>query len=532
MGAVLGKGDAIGIERARFRAFVSYSHADAAIAKKLHQKIETYKLPKLLRAMQPEGERDGRLGRLFRDREDLPAALDLSESVKAALSQSLALIVLCSPNAKSSPWVAKEIDLFRQLHPDRPILAALVKGEPKDAFPEALLRAGEPLAADLRKEGDGWRLGMLKLIAGVAEIPLDALIRRDTQRHIRSVMTVTLATTLGLIFMIGMTVFAIQQRNEAQHQQAQAERLIEYMLTDLRTKLKSVGRLDVMTDVNEQAMDYYEYQSDLSDMSIDSLERRARILHAMGEDDEKRSNLAMASEKFDQAYRMTEVLLARDPGNPKRIFGHAQSEYWVGYIAYLKKDWRETEERWRNYEALASRLLKIDNRKKEWLREAGYAQGNLCTLSIESNRPATVSIRKCYDALKRMKSVLELGQADQKSLMDVANRYGWMALAVEADLDYSLGLKYRRDHEKIVDDLLANDPKNAELKDTWLTAQMSMAQSEVRLTQRTAAESRLLAAAKIARELTQLDGNNNLWKTRLTQIETQIAEISKQGPNK
>ena len=71
-------------------------------------------------------------------------------------------------------------------------------------------------------------------------------------------MAVTGGALAALLAMTGMTIFAIQSRNEAQHQQAEAEGLVEYMLTDLRSELKGVGRLDVMTKVNERAMDYYE----------------------------------------------------------------------------------------------------------------------------------------------------------------------------------------------------------------------------------------------------------------------------------
>ncbi|WP_373490578.1 TIR domain-containing protein, partial [Parasphingorhabdus sp.] len=307
----------------RFRAFVSYSHADAAIAQKLHRKIETYRLPRRLRADRITDAGDGRLGRIFRDREDLPAAEDLSQSVKQALAESQVLIVICSPDARASIWVAREIELFRSLHPGRPVLAALVRGEPEEAFPALLLAGSEPLAADLRKQGDGWRLGFLKIIAGIADVPLDALVQRDAARRIRRVMAVTGGALVALVAMIGMTIFAIQSRDEAQRQQAEAEGLVEYMLTDLRAGLKGVGRLDVMTDVNERAMDYYEGQGDLSDMPAESLERRARIFHAWGEDDEKRGDMDEALEKFTKAHRVTETLLNRDPDNPDRIFAHA-----------------------------------------------------------------------------------------------------------------------------------------------------------------------------------------------------------------
>ena len=117
--------------------------------------------PKRLAGTEGEdGEVPARLTPIFRDRDELPAAGDLSERVRAALAVSRNLIVVCSPHSAASPWVAKEIATFRELHPDRPIFTAIVEGEPDQCFSPALLEGGaEPLAADLRKEGDGRRLG-------------------------------------------------------------------------------------------------------------------------------------------------------------------------------------------------------------------------------------------------------------------------------------------------------------------------------------------------------------------------------------
>ena len=171
---------------AGYVAFISYSHRDAAIGRWLHRRLETYRMPKrLVGAAGEHGQVPARLTPIFRDRDELPAAGDLSEKVRAALAVSDNLIVVCSPDAAASPWVAKEIETFRELHPDRPIFAAIVEGEPDQCFPPALRDGGiEPLAADLRKEGDGRRLGVLKLVAGLAGVGLDALVQRDAARRI------------------------------------------------------------------------------------------------------------------------------------------------------------------------------------------------------------------------------------------------------------------------------------------------------------------------------------------------------------
>ncbi len=473
-GAHLGDAEKSDPHAVRFRAFVSYSHADAAIAQKLHRKIETYRLPHHLRDHETVDPDNGRLGRIFRDREDLPAAADLSESVKQALAGSQALIVICSPDARASIWVAKEIELFRALHPERPVLAAVVRGEPEEAFPVALLDGAEPLAADLRKEGDGWRLGFLKIVAGIAGVSLDALVQRDAARRIRRVMAVTGGALVALLAMIGMTIFAIQSRNEAQHQQAEAEGLVEYMLTDLRTELKGVGRLDVMTKVNERAMDYYEGQGDLSAMPAESLERRARILHAMGEDDEKRGDLDKALAKFTEAHRVTEALLARDPDNPDRIFGHAQSEYWVGYIAYLKKDWATTERYWQGYKMFSDRLVTADPKNPMWLQEAGYAEGNLCTFQLSGPKNIKKALAYCQASLKNLEASSKFSVDNQRLQVDIANRHAWLADIYARLQQYGKQRSHLIVATKIVDHLIDAAPNNYDYHDLWVSLQIGV----------------------------------------------------------
>lgn len=80
--------------------------------------------------------------------------------------------------------------------------------------------AAAPIAADLRKVGDGRRLALLKLLAALTGLRLDELAQRRAQR-LRLVAGASLAACL---FAGGLAVYANVQRIEAERQRGVAEK--------------------------------------------------------------------------------------------------------------------------------------------------------------------------------------------------------------------------------------------------------------------------------------------------------------------
>lgn len=462
-----------------------------------------------------KGAIPARLTPIFRDREDLPAADSLSEAVRAALARAEALVVLCSPYSAASPWVAREIEMFRQLHPDRPILAALISGSPEEAFPAALLAGdAEPLAADLTGSGEARRLGLLKLIAGIAGVELDALVQRDAQRRIRRVMVVTLTSVLAMIIMAALMVMALRSRAEAERQRAEAEGLVEFMQTDLREELRGVGRLDVLRAANARALQHYASQ-DLSGLPPGELERRARLLHAIGEDEEEAGDLKASQQHFTEARRTTAALLARQPNDPDRIFTHAQSEFWIGQLAYKARDMAGAQAGFEAYDRLSRRLLAVAPHDPRSLQEVGYSAGNLCTLQLEQ-RHLSGLIDLCQRALTEADAAARQMPGNEAAQRDVLDRRGWLADAYRAVGDLAGARRERQAQASRIAQLLAADPRNARLERARIWCERALASIDFADGRRDEAIRRHAAATAALRRLVRLDPANqeleSAWK--------------------
>jgi hypothetical protein len=498
----------------RFRAFVSYSHTDQAFAARLQKRLETYRLPPRIPEVAEsfDAAPPGRIGPIFRDREDLPAAQDLSTAVKEALAVSRALIVLCSPEAARSRWVTREIELFRELHVERPVLAVLVRGDPAEAFPAALTAGGaEPLAADLRPGGDGNRLAFLKIVAGIAGVPLDALVERDAHRKMRRVMVITVAALIMVLVMGAMTTLALEARNDARRERAEAEGLIEYMLTDLRQTLRGVGRLDIMTAVNARAMAYYTAQGDLSGLSDDSLERRARVIGAMGEDAENGGNLDLADARYRALYQTTATLLAKNPSLDERIFAHAKSENRLALLALTRDRQAEAVRRFSRTRDMLASIAAWGAVRPDWLRFAAYANGNLCAAKLKQGLGGANVVRECRRAVSLNERLLELRPGDDSAAYDLVFHLLWLADAQLASGNHAAAARTQARYLEVSEDLVGRDPENM----LWREQQMEVYVRHatlLRMARRTNEARRYLDEAnRIIGELTARDPANANW---------------------
>ena len=131
----------------KYRAFLSYGHADASWAKWLHGRLESFRFDKDLIGRETSlGAVPKTLRPIFRDREEFSGGHSLTAATIAALDASAALIVLCSTIAAGRPAVNEEVRLFRSRHPDRPVIPVIVEAHGLITHPLPLAMSCLPMA--------------------------------------------------------------------------------------------------------------------------------------------------------------------------------------------------------------------------------------------------------------------------------------------------------------------------------------------------------------------------------------------------
>ncbi|MGD8977356.1 MAG: TIR domain-containing protein [Gammaproteobacteria bacterium] len=505
----------------RYRAYISYSHSDERFATWLHRQIETYRLPKHV----ANEKGFDTLKPVFQDRADLPSSANLSDSLKEAIAGSEALIVVCSRKAADSQWVGQEIDIFRQTHGDRRIFAIIADDPPPDCFPAALLkdadgRTIEPIAADARRGFDGRRDALLKILAGLLDVPFDGLKQRDLRRQVRR-RTIATTTAGGVAAVtLFLAVAAQDARNDAERRRTQAEGLISFMLGDLRSRLEPIGRLDVLDAVGDKAMDYFG-SLDKDELTPAAQLGSAQALRQIGEVRLSQGDLERASEAFRLSNEQTRRLLDADWNVESVEFELSQSHFWVGFVYLERSDVDRARDHFKKYLELSESLLGRNPDSTDYQVELGYALINLGTLELAEHQFAAAE-EYFVAAAGINEGLLEQDPDDPQRLDNLATNWSWLGAVASQSGDIQAGVEwYSREYE-----LRARAIKD---RTDWLETQLLantailLGHQQLLAGQPEAAHQRFTEALELGERLSGHDPENALWQRLRGFAELQLA---------
>ncbi len=459
----------------RYRAFISYSHKDSRWASWLHRNLEGYRVPSRLRGSSGEfGVLPDRLAPFFRDREELASAGELGPKIQAALADSEALIVVCSPNSARSPWVNGEILKFKRNGRAHRIYCLIVAGEPhagdaRECFPEALrfdldangelgTQPAEPLAADLRPGKDGKSLARLKLLSGLLGVNLDTLRQREAARRHRRMLVITALALLVMTLTSFLAVQAMIARHAAERRQKQAEALVDFMLGDLSDKLAQVERLDILAAVNDQAMGYFQ-SLPTTDVTDQSLEQRAKALVKIGNVRTEQGHLPEALRSYQAAAALASKLAQAAPSNIERQLAYADDLAFIGTTHWYQGQLDQAQAGFESAQRVLLRSRPLAPANSRLLYQLSTIDNNMGHVlegrgRVDEALAQYRSMRKLSEALVQ----IDRGNRDWVALLGLAhNNLAKMAL-MGGDLATAVA-EYRTDVD-IEADLANRDPRD------------------------------------------------------------------------
>lgn len=213
----------------KYYAFISYSHKDKKIAKKLQKWLEHYHLPSDLFDSNSNSEIPETLSPVFLDESDLVPVGPLKTALRANLDRSNYLIVICSPHSAQSVYVNEEVQYFIESGKGDRIIPLIVDGIPHagnavmECFPPALRelpRENELLGISVKVFGE--REAFLRVIAGMLKLDVDDFISRDARERKRK-MKIYASLSAVAMMIIGLLVWynidsfnAVMYNGEAQ----------------------------------------------------------------------------------------------------------------------------------------------------------------------------------------------------------------------------------------------------------------------------------------------------------------------------
>ncbi len=516
-----------------FRAFISYSHRDTKVAEWLHRAIETYRVPKpLIGRVTGTGLIGQRPGKVFRDRDELEVAADLSGKINQALEQSQFLVVLCSPASARSKWVNQEVINFKRLKGAEHIIAVIVDGEPGDESQECFVPAlrfkvspsgkltdepAEPIAADLRDGKDSKARVTLKVVAGLLGVGLDELIRRDSQRRARALLYASVAMGCITLVLAGLTIEAIRARNlavasqaNADRKRAEAEELIEFMVGDLRSRLEPVGRLDVLDAVGQKVLTHFSsLRADEQD--DEALARRARALQILGAIAINKGDLTDAAARFSEARDTAEVLVRRDPSNAQRTYEYGEALVQVGGLLYRQGNYEEARRTYSQALETSQELNKRQHPPVPWqlqLARVWLGLGNVSS-DLLAAQQALGELREAQNIFERLAAE---NPRDPAFIRDIGSVLEWIAGTYYRIGDFGQAIAYRKRQAAIYQKALAIDPANKIIKAELFSALRTLANINLNFGNDAEARTQAEEALSVVTSLTDLDPANTEWK--------------------
>jgi tetratricopeptide (TPR) repeat protein len=459
----------------RYRAFMSYSHRDAAWARWLHKALESYGVDKdLVGRESPVGAVPKTLRPIFRDREDFSGGHTLTAATVAALDASAALLVLCSTVSATRPAVNEEVRLFRSRHPDRPVIPVILGGTPPDNFPPALRyelavdgritdRAVTILGPDLRDSGDGKSLGLAKVIAGLIGIGADEVFRRAERARKRRNQFWAAVAGVFLALALAASASAVYAWHQLKTNEAflnatlkRATEIVDEAVAQAeKYNVPRTATLALLGKAEGMFADMAQYGTPTPELRY----RKAWMLIQFARNYQILGDTAKQLAHAKEAHRLLAALSAQKPDDISYHFALSAAFNDVGDVLLAQGKLDEALKSYGDSLAIRKRLADSDSSNTLWQRELSVSYDRLGDILVRQGK-LDEALRNYRDSLAIAEHLAASDRTNTDWQRDLSLSYDSIADVQMDQGDFAGALKSYSDSLEIKKRLAASDRSN------------------------------------------------------------------------
>jgi len=334
----------------------------------------------------------------------------------------------------------------------------------------------------------------------------------------------------GLIAALAIltTIFGFTARSsqrEAERNRTEAEGLMTFMLGDFVEKLRPIGRLDLLDDVGNKALDYLGH-SPASDASLPSVVSRIKALRIITEVDSYRGR----EDHYHKALIATRELIQTAPHefaqHPEFLKEAGANAFHLGNYYEKINELDDAEKYFAEYRDLSIRFTSIAAQPEDGWLEQSFAHDALGTLAMKrSDYFAAES--EFTQSLELKRKVMSHQKANDKTVSQLAVTVSWLAESTLKSGNPTAAMKLYKEEESLLRSVQSSDAGNQTKIVTCLMRQALLAFA---LGERQQGIQALLEAEQLGKALVQMDSSNRSWKIRLLTIQGRLAE-ARLSPN-
>lgn len=244
--------------------------------------------------------------------------------------------------------------------------------------------------------------------------------RRAERRRLGA--SIGFAAIAVVAMLLGMQ--ANRAETVAERRTHQAEDLMGFMVGNFADKLRPLGRLDLLADIGQKALSYFD-DSRQTVLSSEARQQEARALETIAEVARARADPKTARDALLLAKTLLEAELAQNTETADLLKNLGADAFWLGQISYDQGKLDDAEDYFQQYRRYSERMAARDPEDVDAWIEMSYATNSLG--SVEQARGDNHAAAAAFEASVAEKRRALVRRPDDRDLRaGLADSLSWL----------------------------------------------------------------------------------------------------------